>query len=123
MKYIRGARLRKRPGAYQQNGLLLPPPLDTEQRGGGARRGRPVGFLPAAPVRGGGQETGENGEGEEGILTPHSPWAIGLGGGGSAAGRGRRRRYWWRRGGAWETGLGRLAFGAVRRDGGGAGLK
>jgi hypothetical protein len=66
---------------------------------------------------------GENGEGEEGILIPHSPWAIGLGGGGSAAGRGRRRRYWWRRGGAWETGSGRLASGAVRRGGGGAGLK
>jgi hypothetical protein len=46
------------------------------------------GSLPAAPVHGGGLEIGENGEGEERILTPHSPWAIGLGGSGSAAGRG-----------------------------------
>jgi hypothetical protein len=45
------------------------------------------GSLPAAPARGGGLEIGENGEGEERILTPHSPWAIGLGGSGSAAGR------------------------------------
>jgi hypothetical protein len=78
-------------GVFGKTALLLPP-LDSEQRGRRARHGRPAGAPAGDSNRGGGRGQGEKEEGGEGVLSPHSPWAIGHGGGGSAAGRGRRRR-------------------------------
>jgi hypothetical protein len=74
-------------GSWQKCHLL--PPLESEQRRGVAAAVTGSGGGGAGgSSRGGGRGAGQNGEGDEGVLSPCSPWARVHGGGGSAGGSG-----------------------------------
>jgi hypothetical protein len=77
----------ERAWGFWPKGHLLPPSLDSEQRG----RNEPSGGRPrgsGGPVHGGGRGMGQNGEEAEGVRFPFSPWVGAARGGGSTGGGG-----------------------------------
>jgi hypothetical protein len=69
-------------GGFGKNSIFFPL---ARIRTGGASGGRPAGVPAGGPGHGRGWGMGKNGEGDEGILSPCSPWTEAARGGGSAA--------------------------------------